>query len=208
MRDQSTTERMRDRILRELLAATHGATATEMAEVVGVHRPGAAHHLRALVAGEQARATTPSTGGRGRPSTVFVATDPDPYRTLAGWLATTIDHGADARRTGRSIGGALADAATSGRPDGHDTVTLIGRLAAHHGFTPAVEPGDDGGVDVVLGTCPYVDIATQRADVVCALHLGLAEGIAARTKTAEVVDLTVTDPVTAGCRIRLRPISG
>jgi predicted ArsR family transcriptional regulator len=60
-----------------------------------------------------------------------------------------------------------------------------------------------GRVEVVLHACPYESTALTDPTTVCALHLGMAEGLAEGTDTA-VTDLVPHDPRRAGCRLLLR----
>jgi predicted ArsR family transcriptional regulator len=73
---------------------------------------------------------------------------------------------------------------------------------ARQGFDP--EPrAVRHGAEVVLRTCPFATAAAADRDTVCALHLGIAEGLAEGTP-AVVDELVAYDPRRAGCRIRLR----
>jgi predicted ArsR family transcriptional regulator len=75
---------------------------------------------------------------------------------------------------------------------------------ARQGFEPEVRTRRDGA-DVVLRTCPFESAALADPDTVCALHLGIAEGVAGLTGDRVVVDeLVPHDPRRASCRLRLR----
>ncbi|HEX6382012.1 MAG TPA: transcriptional regulator, partial [Acidimicrobiia bacterium] len=61
-----------------------------------------------------------------------------------------------------------------------------------------------GSVDLVLDHCPFQVTATTAPEIVCQLHLGLAEGIAEATGgSVEVTELIARDPRRAGCRLKL-----
>ena len=86
---------------------------------------------------------------------------------------------------------------------GVDAVTVIEATARRLGFEPRREPGD-GGLDIVLTRCPFADTAAVAPEVVCALHRGLADGIAAHAAGAVAVTGLVVQPAhRAGCRIQL-----
>jgi predicted ArsR family transcriptional regulator len=68
------------------------------------------------------------------------------------------------------------------------------------------DDGDAGGTqDIVLNSCPFADLATEQPDMVCDLHLGLAEGIAERGGGLAVRGIILADPHQGGCRIRTVP---
>lgn len=72
---------------------------------------------------------------------------------------------------------------------------------ARIGFDPEVRRKGKR-VDIVLDTCPFATSAIADPDTICALHLGMAQGIAEGTGT--IVDELITkDPRRAKCRLRL-----
>jgi predicted ArsR family transcriptional regulator len=72
---------------------------------------------------------------------------------------------------------------------------------ARQGFEPEVRPRR-GGAEIVLHNCPFATTAVADRDTVCALHLGIAEGLT--DATATVTELVAHDPRKAGCRLRIR----
>ena len=62
---------------------------------------------------------------------------------------------------------------------------------ARHGFEPEVRARSDGA-DIVLHHCPFAATAAVDRDTICALHLGIAEGLTAATP-AEVTDLVAPE---------------
>ncbi|MDQ1496769.1 MAG: hypothetical protein QOI86_109, partial [Actinomycetota bacterium] len=93
-------------------------------------------------------------------------------------------------------------------PGTADPVDSLEIIAARRGFEPRrVERRDS--VDLVLDHCPFQVTATTAPDIVCQLHLGLAEGIAEATGgTVEVTKLVARDPRRAGCRLKLKRTPG
>jgi predicted ArsR family transcriptional regulator len=73
---------------------------------------------------------------------------------------------------------------------------------ARQGFDPEVR-AVPGGAEIVLHRCPFATTALADRETVCALHLGIAEGLAEGTR-ATVDELVAYDPRKAECRLRLR----
>jgi predicted ArsR family transcriptional regulator len=78
---------------------------------------------------------------------------------------------------------------------------------ARQGFEPEIRPARDGA-ELVLHHCPFAAVALADRQTVCALHLGISEGLT--DNTAAVTELVAYDPRKADCRIRIRvaPDSG
>jgi predicted ArsR family transcriptional regulator len=191
----------RQRVLDTLLATDTPMTVARLAAVIGVHRTSVGQHLRHLLDVGAVSAVPIPPQGRGRPSTGYVAIDPAPYRTLAGWLAAAAGSDVPPREVGRDIGQRLA----SDRVDG-DPVRAIEREATRLGFRPHRRDRGER-IELRFEHCPYADVAADDLDVVCQLHLGLAEGIATRSAGVTVEDLRVADPHRGGCRLQLRRVS-
>jgi predicted ArsR family transcriptional regulator len=86
-----------------------------------------------------------------------------------------------------------------------DVVADISAAMARQGFDPEVRAVRDGA-EIVLHRCPFATSAIADRDTVCALHLGIAEGLAAGTR-ATVSELVAYDPRKADCRLRIRVAS-
>ena len=151
----------------------------------------------------------PSTG-RGRPRLQYrpaLVTSgdwgiPSPYEHLSVMLVEALRSGRSPREVGAEAGRQWA----ATLPDTEDPVDSLEIIAADRGFEPRrVERR--GSVDLVLGHCPFQVTAATAPDIVCQLHLGLAEGIAEATGgTVEVTELVARDPRRAGCRLKLRRV--
>ena len=76
---------------------------------------------------------------------------------------------------------------------------------ARQGFDPEVRDQRDGS-EIILHTCPFATTALADRETVCALHLGIAEGLAEGTP-AIVTDLIAYDPRKADCRIRVKAVA-
>jgi predicted ArsR family transcriptional regulator len=184
---------------------------TDLVASVGVSHNAVRQHLAKLVdAGllveRRARPTGP-----GRPRLVYevdpVAAGtwggPGPYERLSRLLVEIIRSG----RTPEEVGREAADGFRVPEPTGDVLVDLHGAMA-RQGFEPEARPTRSGG-EVVLHACPFEATARADRDVVCGLHLGIAEGLAAGS-TMAVDELVANDPRRADCRIRLhaRPPAG
>jgi predicted ArsR family transcriptional regulator len=165
------------------------------------------HLAKLCAAGLVIEEVGPSTG-RGRPRLQYrptLATSgdwgiPSPYEHLSVMLVEALRSGRSPREVGAEAGRQMA-ATLPGTADPVDSLEII---AARRGFEPRrVERRDS--VDLVLDHCPFQVTATTAPDIVCQLHLGLAEGIAEATGgTVEVTKLVARDPRRAGCRLKLK----
>lgn len=195
---------------RYLLDAGEPRSVAEITEAVGVHHTAVRAHLTKLRDAGLITETHAEPSGRGRPRLLYAATPDaatgarrDPYRELSSMLALAVrDH-----RTPREVGAAAGRASARRRdPDsGTDTVELIEQEARDLGFDPILR-GRPDRPDLVLRHCPFADVAADDPDSICSLHLGVAEGIAARRGDVDVVELVRHDPHRAGCRLRLRRV--
>jgi predicted ArsR family transcriptional regulator len=82
-------------------------------------------------------------------------------------------------------------------------VDILDAIARRLGFEPRVED-TPVGTDVVLDRCPFLGPADAAPEIVCRLHLGIAEGIAdAAADDSTIQDLVIRPPRRAGCRIQV-----
>ena len=121
------------------------------------------------------------------------------YAWLAGLLSDAIRRKQDPRQVGRQDGHRrAAELAGTG-----ERVDLLEQEMGRRGFRPTrVERGRR--VDFVLGRCPFADVAGFDPNIVCQLHLGLAEGLAEGLGGLAVERLVAKDPRRAGCRVVVR----
>lgn len=176
--------RSRAALLEILRAQAEPTTLGALARSAGLHENTVREHLEALVErGLATRFTAPPTG-RGRPAWLYEATDGDvgptsEYAGLASALAEAIHHRSpapvdDALAAGRSWGRDLAlergaapeKSAIAAR---RKVVDLLDDL----GFAPEA---DARSASVRLTRCPLLEAAHRYPDVVCGVHLGLAQG--------------------------------
>ncbi len=177
-----------------------------MAELTGAlgcnHNAVRQHLARLLKAGlvsEQVESrTTP-----GRPRLLYTpAVRPDPYAHLAAMLAKAVR----TRTAPRALGQREGRAAVA-HSEESDPVDALEEQARRHGFAPLrIDRG--ASVDIVLGTCPFADVAADDPRTICALHRGLAEGIVQGIGGARVEGFVAHDPYDAGCIVHLRRTNG
>lgn len=183
----------RERLLRMLEAQHAPASLTALTLATGLHENTVRGHLEALRRdGFVARHAAPASG-RGRPAWLWRAVRHDastPYAPLASALAgavmrTSDDPVATAREAGREWGRELVAARADDEKHGsscNDPARPAGRASAREevvelmraqGFAP--EPLGDG-TTVLLRRCPLLEAAARHPEVVCAVHLGMADG--------------------------------
>jgi predicted ArsR family transcriptional regulator len=175
------------RVLATLREAGRPLTLGELQDLTGLHPNTLRGHLDAIVAGGNASRIASRSGGRGRPAWSYLAREPE-YAALAMALASGLDHGpaseADtspamdpgerptldpaAVRGGRAWGERLRSQ-LGAVEDGRERVLLA---LAHTGFAP-----EASGDRVTLNACPILEAARSHPAVVCAVHLGLVEGV-------------------------------
>lgn len=199
----------RHEIFRYVGAAAAPVGVAELTDHLGLHHNAIRQHLAKLcAAGLVEEHTAAPTGGRGRPRLVYRVAPATharwggagPYERLSRLLAEMVRTGDAPADVGRRA--ALRAPLVAAAVD-DDPVTLVVDEMAAHGFAPTVRRRGRR-TEVVLQTCPYASAALADPDIVCNLHLGIAEGVAARTDGTVVVDeLAVRDPRRAGCRLRL-----
>lgn len=180
----------RERLLRMLEAQHAPASLAALTLATGLHENTVRGHLEALRRDGFATRHAAPASGRGRPAWLWQATRQDastPYAPLASVLAATVirisdDPVAAAREAGRAWGRELVAARTEGEPDPGSAAPRAGGASAREsvidlmreqGFAP--EPRGDG-TTVLLRRCPLLEAAARHPEVVCAVHLGMADG--------------------------------
>ncbi|TFD05042.1 ArsR family transcriptional regulator [Cryobacterium sinapicolor] len=196
-------------ILEILRAADAPLDVPAIAEAVGLHTNTVRSHLDRLVEVGLATGTVEARVRPGRPRLLFLATAPvaqvpdDSYRLLAGLLAGGLGRDAPsdaAAEAGRRWGRQL----TASESGPGESVGRIVQILDEVGFEPrlgsagaagaagvdaaAAGPDDAGPDDVVieLHRCPFLDVAKDHSDVVCAVHRGLMEGALERLQAPGV----------------------
>ncbi len=156
----------------------------ELAERMNLHNNTVRKHLDLLVEHGFATRLRDSVARRGRPRYVYAAApDSSPteaqlrnYRLLASVFAAYL-HGADdpqaaAEEAGRRFGARSVDVAGIGAGPSAAMERVV-RMLDDIGFQPELAPG---GAEIRLRHCPFHELARDRQEVVCGIHLGLIRG--------------------------------
>lgn len=175
-----------------------------LAERFAIHHNAIRQHLAKLVDAELVIETTAQPGGRGRPPLLYSVHPAvegkwgtsGPYERLSGWLAEMITTGQSADEVGRRAGNGMRLREPSG-----DVVADTATVMARQGFAPFVRRSRDG-VEIVMRNCPFAATASEARPTVCALHLGLAEGLTEGTPLT-IAELVANDPWHADCSLRV-----
>ena len=200
------------RLFEALTEARHPLTTEEAAERAVVHPNSARLHLGRLAAAGLAEEGSDhgAHGARGRPRKTWKVASggriagrpPDAYRELAQWLGRSVAvmaaDRAEIRAQGRMIGREIAAEAES-----TDGPAVLDDSLRAMGFWPRREQKGETTC-FTLCNCPYRDVAESNIEVICTLHLGIAEGIVqGADRRARVTDFEARDPKEAGCRIEI-----
>lgn len=163
----------------------------EVARRTGLHQNTARFHLEALAAAGLAARETEDRDTPGRPRMGYraVAGGPDApggrreYRLLAVMLASLIagtmpEPAVAAEAAGREWGAYLAEKPPPfQRLSAEEAVASLVATMRELGFEPhAVAGPGEGQSRLQLRQCPFLEVASEHRDVICALHLGLMRG--------------------------------
>lgn len=195
----------RHAIFRHIAHAGRGVGIAELTDQFPFTHNAIRQHLSKLVAADLVVETQAPPAGRGRPRLVYEINPAvegqwgttGPYERLSELLAEVIRTGLEPEEVGRRA----ADRFRASSPSG-DIVADITAAMARQGFDPEVK-SIRGGAEVVLRNCPFATTALVDRETVCALHLGIAEGLADGAPST-VSELVAYDPRKAGCKLRLR----
>jgi predicted ArsR family transcriptional regulator len=169
-------------VLDVLRSATAPLSIVAIAGELGVHPNTVRLHLEALVREGRVEQVEPDRRGPGRPPLLFRAiggmdpAGPRQYRLLAEILTENLARGPDPADRAVSAGRAWGDqlAQTRSAEPAAPTERLVA-LLEELGFAPEYHAGGRGG-QIDLRSCPFLEIAEHRAQVVCPVHLGLMRG--------------------------------
>jgi predicted ArsR family transcriptional regulator len=195
----------RHAIFRHIAQAGGPVGVAELNEQFPFNHNAIRQHLAKLVSAGLVLESRAPAIGRGRPRLVYEI-DPavegqwgtsGPYERLSRLLVEIIRTGLDAEEVGRRAADRFRVVSPSG-----DIVADVSAAMARQGFEPEVRPVKDGA-EIVLHRCPFATAALADRQTICALHLGLAEGLVEGTDAA-VTELVARDPRTAECQLRIR----
>jgi predicted ArsR family transcriptional regulator len=104
--------------------------------------------------------------------------------------------------TAVTVGQRVGRRRTLGPTAASDPVGELVEQMARNGFEPKLRRTGDK-VDITLQTCPFATTALADPDTVCAIHLGIAQGIAETAGQGLTIDqLIPKDPRRANCRLK------
>lgn len=158
-----------------------------IADLLAVHPNTVRFHLESLVGDGQVEQVEPSRKGPGRPPLMFRAVrqmdrgGTRHYRMLAEILASAFAAEPDAYERAVAAGRSWArkpDAIPPAPPAGStadDAVEHLVDMLDELGFAPERRTVD-GKQQIGLRHCPFLELAENRASVVCPVHLGLMQG--------------------------------
>ena len=192
-------------IFRHIADVDRPVDIAELTDTFGFNHNAIRQHLGKLVSAGLVTEARAASTGRGRPRLVYEL-DPaaesrwdveGPYERLSVLLAEIIRTGDSPVEVGkRSVRGRR-------RARSSDPIAAVADAMQREGFDPALHNARDG-VELVLRECPFEAGALADPATVCAIHLGIAQGVAALTDDRVVVDeLVPHDPRRANCRLRL-----
>lgn len=198
----------RYRLFRYIVDAPGPVGVAELTDYVRLNHNAVRQHLAVLKDAGLVVEETEIRERPGRPRLLY-RLDPEvagswgtqgPYAWLAGLLSDAISRGEEPREVGREEGlREAAELAGSGDP-----AELLQEEMAQRGFRPSLARRGRR-IDYVLGQCPFADVAAADPDIVCQLHLGLAEGLVEGLGGLEVDRLVAKNAHRAGCRLVVRP---
>lgn len=199
----------RFRIFRCIVDSPEPLRVAEITEQLRLNHNAIRQHLAKLREAGLVREERVSGDGPGRPALQYrLATEvagtwgtASPYEDLARLLLELHKSGRSPREVAADFGRNLVPPRSSSR-----SLEYLEAEMARRGFEPhRREQADE--VELVLGRCPYAALAATDPDVVCEMHLGLAEGIVeAAGADLEITTLVARDPAQAGCSLSLRYI--
>jgi predicted ArsR family transcriptional regulator len=199
----------RHAIFRVVAAAHQPVDVATLTAHFGLNHNAIRQHLAKLVAADLVTESRVATGRPGRPRLTYVvdaAADSrwgvvGPYERLSQLLSEVIRTGDTPVEVGRRAGRREA----AERHLGGDTDAVVGAVCdtiARQGFDPALErTGDE--VVVALRACPFIATAVADPETVCAMHLGIAQGMAEGAEGLVVDELVARDPRREPCELRM-----
>lgn len=200
-------------VLAELRTAKRPLRVAEIAERLAVHPNTVRFHLSALIDRGQVERVAAPPVGPGRPAQLFQVVPgmdrggPRDYRLLAEvLLADLAAHprgAAAAAAAGRAWGTRLGAERMHGT-QGADPVRRLVELMADFGFAP--EQATESG-QIPLRHCPFLELAQRHPEVVCQVHLGLAQGVLEAWRAPLRAERLVPFAEPDRCIVQLSPVS-
>lgn len=194
----------RHEIFRYLAEADRPVDVPELTAHFGFNHNAIRQHLAKLVEAHLVVERKAPASGRGRRRMLY-SPHPSadsrwgvlgPYERLSLLLTEVVRSGDAPVEVGRRA----ARQRVRGMLAGEGPLDVLVDQMARFGFDPVVEQHGTQ-TEVVLQECPFATTALADPETICALHLGLAEGVAEDTDLV-IDELVSNDPRLAHCRIR------
>lgn len=197
-------DRTRHRIFRHIAESPTAVGVKELTDLLGLNHNAIRQHLAKLHDAGLVTRRTDRTDGRGRPRQIYEI-DPTvderwgvggPYMRLSLLLVEMLQTGDSALEVGRRAGRRVDLGSDDTSP-----LVRFEQATAGSGFDP-LRVSHEGSDEFVLRNCPFAETAAADQSTVCALHLGIAQGMAENLDGVVVDELEPHDPFLAGCRLR------
>lgn len=176
----------------------------EVAAALAIHPNTVRFHLETLVEHGQVERVASEQRTTGRPPQLFAPapgmdpTGPRGYQLLAQLLVASFAQAPDKRARAIKAGqawGAGQAAAMAGtvntRSDDHadadEAVSKLVQLLAEIGFAPELS-SDSNSAQIGLHHCPFLELAVDQPQIVCAVHLGIMQGAMRQWRARATVD--------------------
>lgn len=189
----------RDQVLTTLRASAKPLSINAIAERLAIHPNTVRFHLEGLVDASRVELVPGDIAGPGRPANLYRArremdrNGRTNYRLLARIMtsrlaATERSPAKTATELGRSWGPSLiGDAPPQAAATRSAPLTQLTTMLDELGFDP--EPINPAHAKQIrLRHCPFLDMVDDHADIVCALHLGLMQGVLSALNAPVTVD--------------------
>ena len=169
----------------------------ELHEATGLHANTIREHLQRLIEGGYVIASTEHRTTRGRPRTLYSAATGAPEASSP----VAREKVSAAARRGDLLRRVLpATAPELARDATHQLDALVEHLE-ESGFEPIV---DDDSLTVELTPCPHAAGQPEHRPVLCAVHLGLMQGVLNEAGGPLVADCVLAPGRAEECTVRLR----
>ncbi len=180
----------RDQVLEVLRQAPGPLTISEIADRLAVHPNTVRFHLETLIEHGQVEKVASVRGSQGRPPQLFRSVrgmdpaGPREYRMLAEVLADSLADDPQGHRRAIQAGRSWGRRHSTAVAVGGGSVDRLLALLDEYGFAPertapptppGRAPGSPPG-EIRLRNCPFLELAVDRPQVICTVHLGLMQG--------------------------------
>ncbi|MGH9045133.1 MAG: helix-turn-helix transcriptional regulator [Acidimicrobiales bacterium] len=196
----------RHRIFRYVADAERPVTVAELTGHVGLNHNAVRQHLGILKEANLVVEQLERRNRPGRPRLMYLLHPEVSERWgtsgVYAWLGRLLSEGLRRHKEPREVGRDEGHRRAS-ELSGPDAVDLLEAEAIRRGFRPSRLERRDR-VDLVLGRCPFAEVASDDPDTICQLHLGLAEGLAEGLGGLKIERLISKSPRRGGCRLIVR----